>query len=442
MNRLTWIYVTFLIGIIGICNSIPTQCAAQENTGTLSGAVVDKNGKPLKEFYIKIISPFQIVKTDENGSFTFTNVPVEQVQIAIPVQPTNQDQQEVSGQYRFGANKPDDEIVSIKIGSITLFQDRHPPFGGIKFGLKPNSKIENITVTVQPRMRIRARVVFKDGKPLVNTNISHVIVHKDVDGKGSGRSSGGSTTNADGYFVEYIQKDDYPANYTVSVKYKGMSAESNEILIEEGTRYDDLVLTLDGVEPTPKQTPKESPSESLPSLLSKLNKPTEKANKPNDNQPIPPSISRMIQLRMASSSWVVNPANGHAYKKIRCSGLDEAKKMAEAEGGYLVSINEEAEQKWLSGVFGNRLYWIGLTRAETEGEWVWMNGEPLTYKNWGVKQRFPRSSLSAEEKVAGLMTFVDGTWRAVGPEDLLWRSAKQVIIEKDDLQDENTTESK
>lgn len=134
---------------------------------------------------------------------------------------------------------------------------------------------------------------------------------------------------------------------------------------------------------------------------------------------------------MDRSSWVVNPANGHAYKKIRCRSLDDARKRANAEGAYLVAINDEAEQKWLSGVFRNRLYWIGLSDAETEGEWIWQNGEPLTYINWGQKQRFPRSTLSEEEKDSVVMTFVDGTWHAVGPGDLFWRLARQAIIEKD-----------
>lgn len=101
---------------------------------------------------------------------------------------------------------------------------------------------------------------------------------------------------------------------------------------------------------------------------------------------------------MNLNSWVVNPANGHAYKKIRCGSLADAQKKAETEGAYLVTINDEAEQKWLSGIFGNRLYWIGLSDAKTGGQWVWQNGDPLTYINWGLKQRFPHSNLSEGKK--------------------------------------------
>lgn len=445
MNRIGFTHVVFLIGMIGFCLITSNPCMAQGETGTLSGTVVDKNGKPIPDFTINLSPAFQISKTDEKGIFTFTNVPAGQVQITIPVQQPEQNENEVSNKFLTG--KPDNEIVTIKIGEITIFQDGHPAFGGVKFGIKSGSKIENVVVTVQPRMRIRARVVFKDGKPLVNARISRVIVHEDVDKNGSGRSSGSAATNSEGYFVHYIQKDDFPALYTVSVKYRGLSAESEKILIEEGTRYDNLVLTLDSkmpanktpikppfetaVEPSIKPKTRTSPRESLPNLLRKLTKTPKQAAKPNANQPILSQPSNTMRHPMDRSSWVVNPANGHAYKKIRCRSLDDAHKRAKAEGAYLVAINDEAEQKWLSGVFGNRLYWIGLSDTETEGQWVWQNGEPLTYINWGQKQRFPRSNLSEEKKDGVVMTFVDGTWHAVGPGDLFWSFTKQAIIEKD-----------
>ena len=133
--------------------------------------------------------------------------------------------------------------------------------------------------------------------------------------------------------------------------------------------------------------------------------------------------------------WAVNPANGHAYLKIRCESLKVANDLAAAEDAHLVTINDAAEQQWLLGLFGNHLYWIGLSDAEKEGEWVWQNGEPLTYKNWGSKHSFPRSTLSPEEKDSAVMTFVNGQWHAVGPGDLFWRTTKMAILEKSDAFD-------
>ncbi len=129
--------------------------------------------------------------------------------------------------------------------------------------------------------------------------------------------------------------------------------------------------------------------------------------------------------------WAINPENGHAYIRVRCSNLADAQKRAAAKGAHLVAINDEAEQEWLSGLFGNHLYWIGLSDAEKEGEWIWQNGEPLTYLNWGNKHSFPRSTLSSEEKDNAVMTFMNGQWHAVGPGDPFWRMTELAILEKE-----------
>ena len=113
---------------------------------------------------------------------------------------------------------------------------------------------------------------------------------------------------------------------------------------------------------------------------------------------------------------------------------------AAAEGAHLVTINDQAEQQWLLGLFGNHLYWIGLSDTKKEGEWVWQNGEPLTYKNWGSTYGFPRSTLSPEEKDNAVMTFMNGQWHAVGPGDLLWRTTKMAILEKADIFDSSAAQ--
>ena len=167
--------------------------------------------------------------------------------------------------------------------------------------------------------------------------------------------------------------------------------------------------------------------------------PLDKTTAAQTNHSVP---SRQTRSGLEQGVWAVNPANGHAYKKIRCESLDEARESAAAEGVYLLTINDEAEQKWISGLFGNHLYWIGLSDAENEGEWVWENGEPLTYTNWGSKYKFPRSTLSPAEKDSAVMTFADGQWHAVGPGDLLWNTTRQAILEKTDVFDDSPAEAK
>ena len=443
MNHRSFTHIAYLFGVVmGLFLIASVPCIAQNGTA-LSGTVLDTEGKPIAGFAIGLLQGSLISKTDKDGAFTFTNVPAGPVQIAIPTQPSKENEEPM---FDFEA---DDEILSIKIRGITLYQDVRPPFGGIEFGVKSGSHIKDVAVTVRPRTRIRAKVVFKDGKPLTNASVS-----TRVEGDG-GTSRGGATTDAEGYFVHYIDNDDVPAHHTVTVKYKGLSAKSEPVLLERGARYDDLVLVLDGnVPPAAPQT------ESLPKVLDKLtggSTPPEKPTLAQTNRSVPtnkgqvniqetevkPRVTnttptnpvRQVRPPWEKDAWAVNPANGHAYKKIRCDSLDEARDRAAAEGASLLAINDEAEQKWISGLFGNHLYWIGLSDAENEGEWVWQNSEPLTYTNWGPKHSFPRSPLSEEKKDSAVMTFANGQWHAVGPGDVLWRMTKMAILEKTDVLD-------
>ena len=451
MNRLRFIHIIYFIGIaIALSLFALVPCIAQAEAATLSGIVLDTEKKPIAGFTINLSPVFQMSKTNKKGAFTFTDVPPGPVQIMIPPQ-------------QFGENEkpsfnlePDDELVSIKIGGITLYQGMRPPFGGIRFAVKPGSDVKNIEVTVRPRMRIRAKVVFKDGKPLTNASVSQVIQG------GGGSSSGGATTDSEGYFLHYLDNDGDSAFYTVSVKYKGLSAKSEQFELEAGGRYDDLVLTLDGnAPPVAAPTPSKRSKESLPNLLRKLTGGSTPPGKPASTETKSPAstvqgqphveveqvqvkprvtkstTARAQQMRppWEKDAWAVNPANGHAYKKIRCRSLEDAKDRAAAADAYLVAINDEAEEKWLLGLFGNDLYWIGLSDAEKEGEWSWQNGEPLTYTNWGAKHSFPRSTLSPDEKDSAVMTFVNGQWHAVGPGDLFWRMTKMTILEKSDVFD-------
>lgn len=433
MNRFSLTYIVYLIGIMATFSFIVSgPCIGQAEAGTLSGTVLDTEGKPISGFTINLSPVFQMSKTDENGAFSFTNVPAGPVQIMIPPQQAGE-----NGKPSFNL-EPDIELISIKIGGITIYQGMEFPFGGTRFAIKQGSHFKNVEVTVRPRMRIRARVVYKDGKPLTNASISTVI-------RSNGTRSGGATTDSEGYFLHYLENNGEPALFTVSVKYKGLSAESEQFEIEAGGRYDDLVLTLDGnASPAAAPTQSKPSKESLPNLLRKLTgtppdkpktTPTRVAVEQTQVKPrVTTSPTPKRQVRRPpweKDAWAVNPANGHAYKKIRCRSLKDAKDRAADEGAYLVTINEKAEQEWLSGLFGNHLYWIGLSDAEKEGEWIWQNGESLTYTNWGPKHSFPRSILSSEKKDSAVMTFVNGKWHTVGPGDLLWRMTKMAILEKE-----------
>ena len=76
--------------------------------------------------------------------------------------------------------------------------------------------------------------------------------------------------------------------------------------------------------------------------------------------------------------------NGSQYQLTSESlSWSEAQAEAKSFGGNLVVINDAAEQKWLNQTFGNtQQFWIGLSDAEQEGNFQWVDGSDRNYQNW------------------------------------------------------------
>ena len=457
---LLMVMVTLFIGFV-------SQGVAQGDTGTVTGRVVDLNGNPVVELPI-FIAPLDVdgtgymrtvvlpydhaqlrrARTDREGRFSITDVPSGPVNIgALPNDidkrlpedfekivdeftsgrdwgETTADEMEAFYSSNFGMGQadfePDVEILFIRVQGLTLYP--RTDSAEIAFGLKSGAFMKDVEVTVQPRMRVRARVLFKDGTPLANTRVGLYTHARTVNGYGSSGSGGDLWTDTEGYFVFYIDEKDDAAFYTFSVEYQGLAVEAEPIRLDPGDRFDGLTLTFDSEPISAKRPPQKIETDELEPLS------------PAWEVPSVPAASQDV--------WVVNPENGHAYKRIHCETRDDAIAQATKEKAHLVSISDEAEQAWLEAVFGRKFYWIGLSRVPATGTlskrakkwWQWDNGDPITYANW-LPNEFFSESLDASKRDYVVMTLPDGKWYPVSPDSVIWDMTEMAILEKANVLD-------
>lgn len=80
--------------------------------------------------------------------------------------------------------------------------------------------------------------------------------------------------------------------------------------------------------------------------------------------------------------------NGHSYYVSNSSNYrwTQAQSAAIGAGGYLVSINDAAENAFVKSIIPNNCpggeVWIGYNDVATEGTFDWTNGDSTTYTNW------------------------------------------------------------
>ena len=458
--------LTVLMLIVALFIGFVSDGIAQEDTGSVTGRVVDLNGNPVVGLPIfiapldvegtghmrTVVLPYEHARlrrahTDLEGRFSITDVPSGPVYIGVLPDAidkrlpedfekivdeftsggdwgeTTEDEIEAFVSSNFGMDpadfEPDVEILFIRVHGLTLYP--RTDYDQIAFGVKPGAYIKDVKVTVQPRMRVRGRVLFKDGTPLSNTRVGLYTHARTVNGGFVG-DGGDLWTDTEGYFVFYIDEKDDAAFYTFSVEYQGLSVEAEPIRLDPGDRFDGLTLTFDSEPIPPKQPPQKIETDELEPLS------------PAWEVPSVPAASHDV--------WVVNPENGHAYKRVHCETRDDAIAQATKEKAHLVSINDEAEQAWLAAVFGHKFYWIGLSRVPTTGAlskrakkwWQWDNGDPITYANW-LPNEFFSEVLDADERDYAVMTLSDGKWYAVSPDSVIWDMTGMAIIEKANVLD-------
>jgi hypothetical protein len=91
------------------------------------------------------------------------------------------------------------------------------------------------------------------------------------------------------------------------------------------------------------------------------------------------------------SGPMVDPATGHTYYLLANSNWTDAQTQALSLGGNLATVNDAAEDAWISQTFTNfggvqRNLWIGLNAAGADGgnpnNYHWVDGSSSTYRNW------------------------------------------------------------
>ena len=411
-----------LLGVCVVSVALLVSTALPSAAASFSGTVIDGDGQPVPNVIVGFSSfagdmppnrhhrpepmfpATQPSETDETGAFSITD-------IASPAVHTLMLLPEREAEYEF---------QSIKINGVTFHLDPQMhrwQRGGFPFTIEQDADIKDVEITVRLRMRIRGRVLSADGTPLGNVQVGLSLERRRLNGGGGGS---GSTTmlDPDGYFIKYVNAAAY---YTLSVQYQGQSAQSEEILLEDGQRLDGLVLTFKA-EPQP---PKPERVEVVP-----------KAE-------VAPHVFDQARFEAArrrerEGMWAINPDNRHAYKMIRCETREEAQERAAAEDAHLVAINDEAEQRWILEVFGRREnFWIGLTVNASETEQKWDNGEPITYTSWNspkeaAESTKPPQTEDVRQRYAVLVGLTE-KWQLTRHGSPLARLTERAILEKENL---------
>ena len=392
---------TVFIGIVVLLLVGVWESGAQDNAlTTFSGRVVDRVGHPIAGLTVVLVPvadghgawfPIELnerewpddpmafqAETDAEGRFAITDAIVGPVLLGL-----------------FPYHKPEAQILKVQIGDMFLYAPEESWGRGIVFSAEPGERIEDVEVTVQRFLQLRGKVLKMDGSPLVNAQrVKFRVRQLSLDGEYAGRTSWTTETNAEGNFVQYIPPYvDRPMFYFMSVTCRDGSAQLDPIVVRPSDLMHEAIFTFE--------------------------------------TPLIPDVPGNAVFRFhggldATGVWVVNPANGHAYKKIRFSGVEDAIAQATKEGAYLVAINDAAEQHWLERAFSPMRTLIGLSDIEEEGQWQWHSGEPLTYTNWA--QYEPQDTDNGDEDYVIMM---GDKWIDMGPGDIRWRFIQTVLFEKE-----------
>ena len=402
MNRFYFKSFALLVTSIALFLMASIESDTQDRTlTTFSGWVVDEAGNPVTGLTISLVSVF-----DGNGAW----FPVHEDEHGSQIDPpTSQSETDAQGRFAitdviagpvllmFPDHIVEPRLLKAQIGGL-FFYATGTWNRGIVFDIEQRAYVEGIEVTVQ-YPHIRGKVQSVDGTPIADEKVKLRVRTFSRNGRSSSSSS--THTDAEGYFGYYVRRMvEGPTFYMLTITYQGETVSANPVALEPGDPTHDIVFTLD------------SPAPPLPTHLKDFSA----------------SASASVGGSYAIDVWVIRPENWHAYKMIERERWESAQTQAAAEGAYLVSINDESEQKWLQAVFGGQPNWIGLNDIAKEGQWQWDSGEPLTYTNWRVQEPHDTGDGDEDYVIMG----PSGKWEDVDPRSMRWRFIQTAIIEKEE----------
>jgi hypothetical protein len=130
----------------------------------------------------------------------------------------------------------------------------------------------------------------------------------------------------------------------------------------------------------------------------------------------------------------VNPANGHTYYMGSAGTWDEGEAFAVSLGGHLVTVNDAAENAWITTTFLNTHPsanpYMGLVDPDQNDVWTWLSGESVTYLNWAPGE--PNFAWERISNFYSVNTGYGGQWNNGIPTDAL-TSIIEVVPEPSSL---------
>ncbi|KAK1332980.1 hypothetical protein QTO34_006511 [Cnephaeus nilssonii] len=93
------------------------------------------------------------------------------------------------------------------------------------------------------------------------------------------------------------------------------------------------------------------------------------------------NISKLLKkqndiLQMVSQGWKYFKENFYYFSHVSKTWYS-AQQFCVSRNSHLTSVTSDSEQEFLYKTAGGRFFWIGLTKAGTDGDWYWVDDTPF-----------------------------------------------------------------